>query len=261
MLVFQINYHFSEIGSIYYFITEKYSIKYKMKYSAFCLLALLCTITLSQTCCDINTVKVSGNAEIKVKPDFATVDIGASATQKTTLGALQSLNKKIDQIIRIIVSQGIAKKDYSTSSLSISQVYDYTNGQNILVGQRASQTLSVKIRDITSDGAAIGKLIDAASKVDGLVVNGVNFDQSDRKLGVRQARKAAYDAAKKKADEYAALSGLRLRRVIRIESLNQGYVTPFYSSAGSFAGDFKTLVPVRDVTVSESVNIWFSLLP
>lgn len=80
MLVFQINYHFSEIGSIYYFITEKYSIKYKMKYSAFCLLALLCTITLSQTCCDINTVKVSGNAEIKVKPDFATVDIGASAT-------------------------------------------------------------------------------------------------------------------------------------------------------------------------------------
>jgi len=59
--------------------------------------------------------------------------------------------------------------------------------------------LNVKIRNITADGAAIGRLIDAASKIDGIIVNGVTFDQSNRTLGVRQARKAAFDAAKKKA--------------------------------------------------------------
>lgn len=108
----------------------------------------------------------------------------------------------------------------------------------------------VKIRDISADGAAIGKLIDAASKVDGLIVNGVTFDQSDRTLGVTQARKAAFEAAKKKANEYAALSELRVRRVVRIESLNQDRIIPFPISARAFSGDFKTLVPVRDVTVS-----------
>lgn len=140
-------------------------------------------------------------------------------------------------------------------------MYEYRNNENVLVGQKASQTLSVKIRDIAADGAAIGRLIDAAAKIDGLLVNGVTFDQSDRTLGVKQARKAAYEAARKKALEYAALSGLRLRKVARIEALNQGNVRPFFTSGASFAGDFNTLVPTKDVIVSESVNIWFSLLP
>jgi uncharacterized protein YggE len=46
----------------------------------FFFLIALFTIALAQSCCDLNRIKVSGNAEIKVKPDFATVDIGASAT-------------------------------------------------------------------------------------------------------------------------------------------------------------------------------------
>lgn len=131
----------------------------------------------------------------------------------------------------------------------------------MLIGQKATQTFSVKVRDITADGAAIGKLIDSVSSIDSIIVNGVTFDQSDRTLGLKQARKAAYDAAKKKADEYAALSGLRIRKAIRIEALGGGNVIPFYASGVSFAGDFKTLVPVRDVSVSENVNVWFSLLP
>ena len=98
---------------------------------------------------------------------------------------MRSLNRQIDQLITIIKSQGIAEKDYSTSSLRLSQVYDFQNGENILTGQKASQTLSVKIRSISADGAAIGKLIDEASKINGLVINGVTFDQTDRTLGVK----------------------------------------------------------------------------
>ena len=76
--------------------------------------------------------------------------------------------------------------------------------------------MSVKIRNLSADGEAVGKLIDAASKIDGLVVNGVTFDQSDRTLGVKQARKAAFEAAKAKAEQLAKLSGVRLRKVIRL---------------------------------------------
>ena len=45
----------------------------------FFLIALL-SVALAQSCCDLNKIKVSGNAEIKVKPDFATVEIGAEST-------------------------------------------------------------------------------------------------------------------------------------------------------------------------------------
>ncbi len=180
------------------------------------LLGLLVSCALGQNCCDQNTIKVSGNAEVKVKPDYATIEIGASAQQKTTSAALQSLNQKIDQLIRLIERQGVAKKDYSTSSLTLSQAYEYRNNENVLVGQRASQTLSVKIRNLSADGESIGKLIDDASKIDGIVVNGVNFDQSDRTLGIKQARKAAFQTAKAKAEQLAKLAGVRLRKVIRL---------------------------------------------
>jgi len=156
------------------------------------ILALFIVATLAQTCCDLNTIKVSGNSEVKVKPDYATIQIGAESTEKTTSEALRALNLQIDQLIKVIKSQGVAEKDYSTSSLRLSQVYDFQNGENILTGQKASQTLSVKIRNISADGAAIGKLIDEASKINGLVVNGVTFDQTDRTLGVKEARKAAF---------------------------------------------------------------------
>ncbi len=66
------------------------------------LLGLLLLSTFSQSCCDANTVKVSGNAEVKVDPDFATITIGASAQRDTTSEALQELNQKIDELIKII---------------------------------------------------------------------------------------------------------------------------------------------------------------
>lgn len=216
----------------------------------FVLLAVLVATTVSQDCCDLNKIKVTGNSQVKVKPDYATIQIGAEAQEKTTSAALQSLNKKIDALIAIIKAQGIAEKDYSTSSLNINQVYNYENGENTLVGQKASQTLSVKIRSLTADGANIGKLIDAASAIDGIIVNGVTFDQSDRTLGVKQARKAAFDAAKKKADEYASLTGQRIRQVTRIEALGGGNVIPYFANGAVFKGGAaETLIPVRDVTI------------
>lgn len=130
-----------------------------------------------------------------------------------------------------------------------------------MVGQKATQTLSVKVRNLDAEGSAIGFLIDTASYIDGVIINGVTFDKSDPNVGVKQARKAAYDAAKKKAEEYAALTGMRLRKPTRIEAIDGGSIVPFYTVAASFKGDFKTLVPVKDVTITADVEVSFSLLP
>lgn len=73
-----------------------------MRLRTFCLIALLFVAALAQSCCDQNTIKVSGNAEVKVKPDFATIKVGAEAQASTTSEALKLLNSKIDSIIKII---------------------------------------------------------------------------------------------------------------------------------------------------------------
>ena len=58
----------------------------------FIFLALLTIFTLSQKCCDDNTISVSGNGEVKVKPDSATITVNVEDTQPTTSAALSNVN-------------------------------------------------------------------------------------------------------------------------------------------------------------------------
>jgi uncharacterized protein YggE len=117
--------------------------------------------------------------------------------------ALSTVNQQMASLVKIIEGHDISPSDYSTSSFSVSPAYNYTNGLSVLVGQRASQTISIKVRKLNENASAVGALINALSKVNGITVNGVSFDQSNRELGVKQARRAAFDSAKEKADHYA----------------------------------------------------------
>ena len=134
-------------------------------------------------------------------------------------------------VLNVLRSHGIADGDYSTSSLSIRPNYDFINGEQVLTGQRAEQSLSVKIRDLTQDGIKIQQVIQGLVPIGGVEINGVNFEQSDRSLGTRQARQEAYKSALKKAEDYQRLSGQLLRKVLRIQDIGSGSYIPFFSNA------------------------------
>lgn len=100
-----------------------------------CLIAL----TLSQpNCCQVNTISTTGNGQVNVAPDIATISVGVSETAATTIAALSKANAKISQLTTLLASSSIPTTDYSTSSISINPQYDYTNGSAVLTGQSAS---------------------------------------------------------------------------------------------------------------------------
>jgi uncharacterized protein YggE len=68
---------------------------------------VLVALVTSQACCDLNTLKVTGSADIKVKPDFASIQIVGNAQANTTQEALKLLNQKITQLIAVIKNSGI----------------------------------------------------------------------------------------------------------------------------------------------------------
>jgi uncharacterized protein YggE len=68
---------------------------------------VLVALVASQACCDLNTLKVTGSADIKVKPDYATVQIVGNTQASTTQEALKLLNQKITQLIAVIKNQGM----------------------------------------------------------------------------------------------------------------------------------------------------------
>ena len=232
-----------------------------MNPKTFVILSLLALLTLSQSCCEDNTVKISGNAQIKVKPDIAIITVRVENTADTTSAALVLTNQKISQAIGIFQSNSIPSDDYTTSSFTIRPVYTNVNNERVLTGQTAEQSLRVTIRALTANGQAIGSLIDQLSAAGGYTINGVSFEQSDRRLGVKEARTAAYNSAKAKADEYQKLTGQALRRVLRIQDIGSGSYVPFFADAGGFSARINTVVPVREVTVGASVNVVFSLAP
>jgi uncharacterized protein len=130
------------------------------------------------------------------------------------------------------------------------------------VGQQASQTLTVVINNIDSNGGKIGSIIDDVFTVNGITINGVSFDQSDSELGKSAARKAAFQSAKKKAQEYAALTGRSLFKVLQIQDMNSGIITPYFLQAVSYeaASAAKTSVPVGNITVSASVQVTWGII-
>ena len=54
----------------------------------------------------------------------------------------------VARAFEVFNAQKIPKDDYSTSNLRFSPQYDYSSGRSVLIGQQASQSLSVKIRKI-----------------------------------------------------------------------------------------------------------------
>lgn len=60
-------------------------------------LALLAALIVGGTtqCCGDNMIKVSGNAEIKVKPDIAILTVEVEITDRTTSAALSGMNTQM----------------------------------------------------------------------------------------------------------------------------------------------------------------------
>ena len=90
------------------------------------------------------------------------------------------------------------------------------NGKSELTGQTACQIVSFNLRGIDSNGGNLGSIIDQLVSVDKVQFNSLNFDKQDRTEALKQARKLAFENAKKKAQDYAELSERGLGKVLSI---------------------------------------------
>lgn len=146
------------------------------------------------------TISVTGTGYVYAEPDVAKITIGVITEAGTSTQAMADNANKMDEVVRAVRSLGIAEKDIQTSRVSVepeyasedvspySSCYYYPAKQNI-TGYKATNTVTVKVRDISK----VGQAIDAATSAGSNTVQGVTFLLSDE----RQAQ--AYDEALQKA--------------------------------------------------------------
>jgi uncharacterized protein YggE len=163
-----------------------------------------------------STISVSGIGTVMVQPDMVQISINFSYVAQTTKQAKEEVDKKMQQILNILKEENIEEKNIRTVSLSYDVVNEYRNGRSVRTGQRAQQTIIVNINDIVNHPAKFPALLDKIMVIDRVVVRNINFDTENKIELFKQTRKLAYQKALDKANQYAALSGLKIIKPLSI---------------------------------------------
>lgn len=222
--------------------------------------ALVCAMPVEASAvADLPTVSVSGEGTVSVKPDRATVSVGAWHQADTAIEAQSRVNEIIDKAteeIRKVEAEGMVVQ---TSGLSLSPVYDYQrNEEPKITGYRASIMLTVRIDDIDKTGT----VIDAAMKTGVNQMHGVSFSLKDDSGARRDALRKAVQDARQKAEAIADALDRPIRDLLEVSE--QGVSVPVISrgveSFRTMAADSApTPIEAGEIEVSASVNISYSL--
>jgi uncharacterized protein YggE len=198
-------------------------------------------------------VTVVGSGEARVAPDVATVQIGVESSAATTQEALTQNNAAAQAVIEQIKQLGVADKDIQTSGLSIGATYAQDGRQ--ITGYTVSNMVSVTIRDLAKAGDLLDKVVQAGANR----VYGVSFGVSDPKAAQAQARAAAMDDARARAEQLAGAAGATLGTVLVItENVGAPPVMPMPAAA---AMDSVGAVPVQagEQSLGATVQVTYEL--
>lgn len=160
-------------------------------------------------------VTVIGSGEVQGVPDALTADVSVefSATDVTT--AMNQTNERQQAVIAALVDAGVERKDISTTQVSLQPQYSSDGSATpTITGYRASNSVTVKIREVGSASAALALIVSTGG--DATRINSVSYSIDNDSQLVRDARGRAFDDAKNRAEQYAQLSGLKLGKVISI---------------------------------------------
>jgi uncharacterized protein YggE len=114
----------------------------------------------------------------------------------------------MQRIINALKAYGIAARDLQTQGVWVSASYI----NNVLHGYSASNSVTVKVRDIDKAAA----VIDVAVNAGATSVWGPSLFRTDRQLQARNAIRAAVNDARAKAEAAAAASGATVGRLVGV---------------------------------------------
>jgi uncharacterized protein len=170
-------------------------------------------------------ITVSGSGVVTVTPDTADVYLGVSVTRPTAKDARSSAASQMTAVVAAIKKLGIADKDIATTNVSLSPVYDYTNGTSRLTGYQFGNTVKVTVRDL----AKVADVIDDSVNAGATTVNSIAFRLNDPKPVEAQARTAAMTDARNKADALAKAAGVSIKGVAAVTEVATS--SPIYYQA------------------------------
>ena len=205
-----------------------------------------------------SAISVSGEATISAAPDLAQIDAGVANDAKTAKEASDANNAAMGKVLLALKGSGIAEKDYQTSRLSLQPQYgqNKSTGASPVVGFRASNRVTVKIRDVTKVAGIIDTLVGAGAND----IGNISFEVTQASKLLDDAREQAVVDARRKAEIYARAAGVTLGAPLSISEEGSG--TPVFRGrvAGGMAASAAPIAQGEE-TLSVTVNVSWAIKP
>lgn len=173
-----------------------------------------------------NTVSITGEGKVSAQPNIASVQVGLVTDNADVAAAQKENTGKMNKMILAVKALGVADADVQTSQYQIFPKYDYTNGKTTISGYTVSQSVTIKIRDLSK----ISAVLNATGQSGANQVSGLQFTIDDPASLEAQARDKALVQAGQKARVLAQALGVNLVRVVSYsEYAPQGGPMPMFA--------------------------------
>ena len=154
-----------------------------------------------------------GHATIERAPDRAFVTF-STETRGAKPDDVQKQNALAMTKVQAAVSRAKVPADaVRTLGFNLQEEFDWVNGKRVSRGYTASNSVEVRVDDLTT----LGALMDAAVQAGATGVSAVRFDLKDRAGAEREALRLAVADARARADAAAAGANARVVGILRIE--------------------------------------------
>jgi uncharacterized protein YggE len=201
-------------------------------------------------------ISVTGEATVSVPPDLAQIDGGVMSEAKTAREATDANNAAMGKVLLALKGAGIDEKDFQTSRLSLQpQSAPNRTGPTAIVGYRASNRVTIRLRDVAKVASVIDTLVAAGAND----IGGINFMVSQASKLLDEAREQAIADARRKAEIYAKAAGVTLGAPLSISEEGNAAPVPYRKMAAGMAASAP--VAQGEETLAVTVSVSWSIKP
>src|SRR5436309_10607097 len=199
-------------------------------------------------------ITVSGEATVSVAPDLAQIDAGITSEAKTARETSEANNAAMGKVLLALKSAGIAESDYQTSRLSLQPQYaPNRSAPSPIVGYRASNRVTVRLRDVNKLAGVIDTLVGAGAND----IGGIAFSVANASKLLDGAREQAITDARRKAEIYAKAAGVSIGAPISISE--EGNAAPIGFRRNVATMGASTPVAQGEETLQVTVGVSFAI--
>ena len=226
--------------------------------------ASLFTLTATSSLSTVQAAELSfahietvGTSTIEAAADMAIINVQVSIEADSAKAAKDKADEAVSQFMQRLLKAGVDKKHIQSANLQLNPQYMYVqNEPRKLTGYNASRQMTITVVDLNS----LNELLDSAL-VEGINnVNNIELKSSQEAKIIDQARQAAIDDAKQKAQSLAKGFGEQIAGVWQVRYFPQQANQPeMYRASMKMNADVAQTYQQGQVAISDRVEVVFRL--